>query len=185
MQRKKLLRPFLLIAALISMAQTPSCTAPMNATGSYSGTWTFDVKDEAGNVIDTVDCPLSMTLNQDVTLPPAQNLKVTGAVHVDFSCLNEVPTWPEWAKIPEPSDVQVTGTMDKEGKLTLASGGCGPGTCVILTLAGPGESEVTAAADNEEIPGMVKYSGKWVFAISVAFIGTAGGTGTFEVTAAE
>jgi hypothetical protein len=185
MQKRGMLTVFLITAALLSMAQTPSCTAPMNASGLYSGKWTFDVKDEAGIVIDTVECPLEMTLQQNVALNPPQNLKVTGIVHVDFSCLDEVPTWPEWAKIPEPSDVQVTGTMDTKGKLTLASGGCGPGTCVILALAGPGEVESTEPPDTEGIPNMVKYSGDWGFAISVAFLGTTGGSGKFEVTKVE
>jgi len=185
MRKRGMLTIFLITAALISMAQTPSCTAPMNATGSYSGKWTFDVKDEAGIVIDTVECPLEMTLQQNVALNPPQNLKVTGIVHVDFSCLDDVPTWPEWAKIPEPSDVQVTGTMDTKGKLTLASGGCGPGTCVILALAGPGEVEAMEPPDTEGIPNMVKYSGDWGFAISVAFLGTTGGSGNFEVTKDE
>jgi hypothetical protein len=185
MRKRGILTIFLITAALISMAQTPSCTAPMNATGSYSGKWTFDVKDEAGNVIDTVECSLEMTLQQNVALNPPQNLKVTGIVHVDFSCLDEVPTWPDWAKIPEPSDVQVTGTMDTKGKLTLASAGCGPGTCVVLALAGPGAIESTAPPDTQGIPNMVKYSGDWGFAISVAFLGTTGGSGKFEVTNVE
>jgi hypothetical protein len=185
MQKRGMLTIFLITAALISMAQTPSCTAPMNATGSYSGQWTFVVKDEAGNVIDTVDCPLEMILQQNVTLSPPQNLKVTGVIHVDFSCLDEVPTWPDWAKIPQPADVKVSGTMDQNGKLTLGSLGCGTATCVILALSGAGEKEVIEGADNGEIPSMVTYSGDWGFAISVAFLGTTGGNGTFEVISVE
>ncbi len=185
MQQKAIVTIFLITAALLSMAQTPSCTAPMNATGSYSGKWTFDVKDETGTVIDTVECPLEMTLQQDVTLNPPQNLKVTGMVHVDFSCLEEVPTWPDWAKIPEPSDVQVSGTMDTKGKLTLLSGGCGPGTCVILSISGTGEKAPPEDAGEGEIPAMATYSGEWGFAIGVAFLGQTGGKGRFDVTRVE
>lgn len=185
MQKKMLVTIFLISAALISMAQTPSCTAPINATGTYSGKWMFDVKDEAGNIIDTAECPLEMTLQQDVTLNPPQNLKVTGIVHVDFSCLDEVPTWPEWAQIPEPSDVQVSGSMDTNGKLTLLSGGCGPGTCIILSISGMGEKVATEEAGDGEIPAMAKYSGEWGFAIGVAFLGQTGGKGTFVVNRVE
>ena len=185
MQKRGILTIFLITAAMISMAQTPSCTAPMNATGTYSGKWTLEVKDVNGTVTGTVDCPLEMTLTQNVALQPPNNLKVTGTVHVDFSCLDEVPTWPDWAKIPEPADVQVSGTMDQNGKLTLGSLGCGTAMCVILALSGTGEKEVIEETENGEIPNMIKYSGDWGFAISIAFLGTTGGNGTFEVSAVE
>lgn len=181
MNKRYFLNTVFIAAALVSMAQAPSCTAPMNATGTYSGKWTMPIT-ENDVVVGSVDCPLEMTLTQNISMQPPDNLKVTGTVHVDFSCLAEVPTWPAWATIPEPSDVPVSGLMEQSGKLTLLSGGCGPGTCVILSIAGSGAAD---AAQNGQVPAMTGYSGEWGFAIGVAFLGNAGGKGTFEVTKVE
>ena len=176
MNRKFFVVSCLIATALITMGQSSSCTAPMDATGNYSGTWSFDIK-EGETIIDTVECPISMTLSQDVTLDPLDNLKVTGTVYVDFSCLEEVPDWPEWIPIPDPTDVNVTGTMDKDAKIILGTGGCGPGTCIILALDGQGESD---NQNDEEIPHMTRYSGKWGLAIGIAFWGGGGVDGIFE-----
>ena len=192
MNRHAFLTVWLTAVALFTMGQSSSCKAPMDATGSYSGTWTFYVKDN-GTVIDELDCPLSMTLEQDVAQDPPENLSVNGTIHVDFSCLDEAPNWPPGAAVPEPSDVAVGGTMDANGKIVLLSGGCGPGTCIILALDGQGEAGVrdnstarsigcqslTPAAD--DIPSMQHYSGEWGIAIGVAFLGSVADNGTFAV----
>lgn len=196
MDKKFLVTIFLISVALVTMGQSSSCTVPMDATGDYSGSWTFYVKDN-GTIIDAIDCPLGMTLEQDVTLDHPDNFSVNGTIHVDFSCFEDAPNWPEWAKIPEPSDINVKGTMEKNGKLVLASGGCGPGTCIILALNGQGEvTEINSEYNEtggkytqnnfvitkaEDIPSMNKYSGEWGLAIGVAFLGSAGDNGTFEV----
>lgn len=175
---KRFFLSFCLIAiALVTMGQSSSCTAPMDASGDYSGKWSFDIK-EGDTIVDTVDCDLTMTLEQDVTLSPPNNLKVTGSVYVDTSCLEEVPDWPEWLPIPESKEVAVTGTMNRNGRIILGTLGCGPGTCTILALDGFGESDEPT---DDETPLMKKYSGKWGLAISIAFLGTAGVNGTFEV----
>ena len=154
----------LTLLALIASGLCSSCTAPYDATGSYTGQWSF-----LDNVTkETIECPLTMTLTQY----PSDNMTVRGTVHVDYQCLTETSGWPSLIPAPAASDVAVSGLMDAQGKLTLASGGCGPGTCAILLLDGPGVSENKI---------MVSYSGKWGFAIGFAFGGTFGGTGEFLV----
>lgn len=155
---------YLILLAIIATGLCTSCTAPYDATGTYTGQWSF--VDNATQ--DIINCPLTMTLTQF----PSDNATVRGTVHVDYECLTEVSAWPEAIPAPEPADVAVVGGIDPMGKLTLASGGCGPGACVILALSGPGISE------NEV---MVSYSGDWGFAISFAFLGTLGGAGDFQV----
>ncbi len=173
-----------------------SCDAPFDATGSYSGTWSFldnETTIDNGTLEETavlvgaaadngtagrvIDCPLSMDLEQDTTLDPPGNLSVSGLVHVDFSCLEELSTWPSWAEIPAPASVSVTGIMDSDGSLDLLSAGCGPGTCVLLALDGTAESGRTEG----ERKIMTRYSGDWGFAVGIAFLGNLGATGTFEV----
>jgi len=191
MKRKYFVSCCLIAVALVCMGQGSSCNAPLDATGSYSGKWSFkdnattvDNNTAADNAADNttavkiIDCPLTMMLNQDVTLAPPENLNVAGRVHIDFSCLEEASTWPSWAQAPAPSDVTVTGLMSTDGKLTLASGGCGPGTCVILGLDGKAESN--KIVEGKKV--MTRYSGNWGFAVGIAFLGNLGATGTFEVT---
>lgn len=168
----------LLVVTLVTLGASNSCKAPMDVTGSYSGNWSFDIK-EGETILDTIDCPLTMTLNQDATLNPPNNLNITGTVYVDFSCLAEVPNWPDWLPIPEPNDVAVTGTMNYDGIIVLGTGDCGPGTCIILALDAYGDSD---NPNEVEIPDMTSYSGNWGLAISISFLGTAGVNGTFEVT---
>ena len=177
MNRKFFVTSCLIAIALITMGQSSSCTAPMDATGNYSGTWSFDIK-EGETIIKTVECYLSMMLTQNVTLDPPDNLKITGTVSVDFTCLEEIPDWPAWIPIPDLTDIDVTGTMSENGRIILGSGGCGPGSCIILAFDGQGESD---SQNDGEIPNMTSYSGKWGLAISIAFLGSAGVDGTFEV----
>lgn len=154
----------LMLLAVMASGLCVSCTPPYDATGSYTGYWSF-VDNETKQ---TIECPLTMTLTQF----PSDNMTVRGTVHVDYECMTEISNWPAAVPAPAPSDVAVSGLIDTNGKLTLASGGCGPGTCAILLLDGQGESENKI---------MVAYSGKWGFAISFAFLGTIGGTGEFQV----
>ena len=46
MNRKSFVVSCLIATALVTMGQSSSCTAPMDATGNYSGTWSFDIKEE-------------------------------------------------------------------------------------------------------------------------------------------
>lgn len=182
-----------LVCALVIGAVCCSCDAPLDATGTYSGKWSFldnettldnsTAPDPSAVVIGLsdnatpgkiIDCPLNMELSQDTTLDPPQNLAVNGTVHIDFSCLEEASGWPSWAETPAPTTVTVTGLMDAAGNLDMLSGGCGPGTCVVLALDGVAHGE-----DGGSL--MTRYSGNWGFAIGFAFLGTLGGAGTFEV----
>ena len=176
--KKRMLLSFCLVAvALVTLGAEKSCKAPMDATGDYSGTWSINIKEE-GTIVDTAECgTISMTLEQDVTLDPPDNLKVTGTLYFDdYSCLEEAG-WPSWL-IPEKKEVEVSGRMTEGAKIVLSSGGLGTGVGVIFIVDGLGESDVQT---EDEIPEMTKYSGKLGLAISVVFIGTGGVGGTFEV----
>jgi hypothetical protein len=177
MNKKLYLSCFLIAIGLFTMGQSSSCNAPMDATGDYSGTWSFDVKDN-GTVIDTIDCPLSMTLEQDVTLEVPDNLSVNGTIYVDYSCLEEIPDWPEWFTIPESSATKVTGSMDSAGKIYLASGGCTIAACALHLIEGQGETDNQTGADKQQVQ---RYSGTWGVAVGIAFLPTFGVSGTFRV----
>jgi len=182
MKRHLMLSICLVAVALFTLGANESCKAPMDATGTYSGTWSINIT-EGETVVDTVECDsIRMTLSQDVTLNPPKNLNVTGTVYIDdYSCLEEAG-WPAWL-IPETKEVQVSGTMGvKNGKIVLGSGGVGTGAGIIFIIDGYGESEEQLG---DEIPEMIKYSGNWGLAISVVFIGTGGVGGTFDVTRDE
>lgn len=179
MQRKMLVTLTLLCVALVTLGASDSCKAPMDASGEYSGTWTINIK-ENEVVVGTAECgAITMSLTQDVTLDPPDNLKVTGTITADsYACFAE-GGWPEQL-IPEPEPIEVSGTMSaKDGKLVLASGGLGTGTGAIFIIDGLGQPDTQST---EEIPPMIGYSGTWGFAVSVVFIGTGGVGGTFEVT---
>jgi hypothetical protein len=153
----------------------------MDATGDYSGTWNIEVKEGEGEESTSrmVECgTISLTLNQDVTLDPADNLKVTGVLNVDnYSCLTEAG-WPE-KLVPEPTEINLSGVMgSKDGKLFLASGGLGAGSGAVFIMDGFGEAD---SESEEEIPDMIYYSGDWGFAVSLVFLGTVGVGGTFEL----
>jgi len=178
--RKRMFLSFCLVAvALVTLGAANSCKAPMDATGDHSGTWSINIK-EGEIIVDTIECgSIRMTLEQDVTLDPPDNLKVTGILYIDdYSCLEEAG-WPE-GLIPEPQEVEVSGTMGtQDGELILASGGLGTGVGAIFIMEGNGESDEQAGT---EIPEMTRYSGNWGLAVSVVFIGTGGVGGTFEVS---
>jgi hypothetical protein len=177
--RRRMFVSFGLVAvALCALGAENSCKAPMDATGDYSGTWSINVK-EKEIIVDTMECgPIRMTLEQDVTLEPLDNLKVTGVLCIDdYSCLEEAG-WPD-CLVPDPQEVDIAGTMGtQDGKLILASGGLGTGVGAIFIMDGNTESD---EPKGNEIPEMTAYSGNWGLAVSVVFIGTAGVDGTFEV----
>lgn len=112
--------------------------APVDVTGVYEGVWSGvtngsnnpDVKQE------TVDqCPISFELTQDTSRGFPANLGVNGKVTIDLSCVE----LPERIPPPESETVNVVGAVDENGRLTLASGGCGIGLCVTLVLQGDTE----------------------------------------------
>ena len=176
----------LVAVALFTLGAENSCTAPMDATGDYSGKWQIKVTEGEGEKATTriVECDnLSMTLDQDVNLDFPDNLKVTGTIFIDdYSCLEETG-WPENIPLPKPGEVKVTGTMGtKDKRIVLGSGGVGTGAGIIYAIDGYGESDATSGND---IPEMTRFSGDWGLAISVVFLGTTGGGGTFDVTRDE
>ena len=181
MRKKMLVSLCLVAAALVTLGAADSCKAPMDATGDYSGTWSFEVTEGEGEeaTTRTVVCEgLRMTLDQDINLDPPDNLKVTGTVFIDdYSCLEEA-NWPELL-IPKPGEVKVTGTMGTSDKrIVLGSGGIGTGAGAVYLMNGIGESDNTGGDD---IPEMSRYAGDWGLAVSIVFIGTAGIDGTFAV----
>lgn len=179
MQRNMCLSIILLGAALATLGASNSCQAPMDATGDYAGTWSIHIR-EGETVVDTVECgAIRMTFTQDVTLDPPENLKVTGTITTDdYACFADAG-WPEQL-IPDPEPIEVTGTMGvNDGKLFLLSGGLGTGTGAVFIIDGIGMAD---SESTDAIPPMLTYSGKWGFAVSIVFIGTAGVDGTFDVT---
>jgi len=182
MRKKMLVSLCLVAAALVTLGAADSCTAPMDATGDYKGTWSFEVTEGEGEeaTTRTVVCDtLRLRLEQDVNLDPPENLKVTGTVFIDsYSCLEEA-NWPKFL-IPKANEWEVTGTMGaNDSRIILASGGVGTGAGIIWGMDGFGES---ADPTGDEIPEMTGYAGTWGLAVSVVFIGTGGVAGTFEVT---
>ena len=173
MKRKMFLSCCLLAIALVTLGANDSCKAPMDATGEYTGTW-------KGLGEDDPECPLSMTLTQDVNAEPPENLAVEGTVYVDYSCID----FPDWFPTPETAEIMVAGLMDPNtGKIALGSGGCGPGACAILALDGQGESEESGG--EYSTPYMTSYSGTWTYLLGIAFFEAMGAQGTFQVTREE
>ena len=184
MQKKMFSSLVLIGVALVTLGASDSCKAPMDATGDYTGTWSFEVTEGEGEDATTtlVECTdLRLSLEQDVNLDPPENLNVSGTVYIDdYSCL-EGTKWPEFL-IPEPGEFKVAGTMDPtSSRIILASGGLGPGSVVVFGMDGFGES---ADPIGDEIPEMTGYTGKWGLAFSLLFF-NGGVDGTFEVTRDE
>ena len=193
MQKRMFLSLCFVAIALFTLGAENSCKAPMDATGDYSGTWQIKITEgeegervegEEEPAIRMVECDsVRMTLDQDVNLDYPENLKVTGTIFIDdYSCLTEAG-WPEKIPLPEPGEIEVTGTMGtSDNRLILGTGGVGTGAGIIYGLDGYGES---AEPEGDEIPEMISYSGNWGLAVSVVFLGTIGGGGTFEVARDE
>jgi hypothetical protein len=115
---------------------------------------------------------LTITLQQDLDANYPGDHAVTGTAKIDYSCV-ELPKWVTDA-LPA-STVNVTGLLADDGKLTLLSGGCGTGICLVLALSGEG-------ADTDADGRMDAYSGGWSFTILLAGFQPFGITGTFDTT---
>jgi hypothetical protein len=157
--------------ALVSSGCEDPPPAPFDTTGTYFGTWSgrSDEADVAEQQT-VLACPLTITLTQDTSLPYPQDHAVKGTVDVDYSCL-ELPEWVD--EIP-PGQAQVSGLLADDGTLTLVSGGCGPGLCLVLALSGP-------AVDSDSDRAMDEYSGSWSFTILLAGVRPFGVNGEFQV----
>ena len=174
MKKRMFLSLCLVAIALVTLGASNSCNTPMNATGEYSGIWSLNVK-VAGFPINIVDCDCTMSLNQDITLDPPDNLNITGTLNVDTSCLEESGLWPDGLPI---ENVDITGTMTSINEtIILVSGVLDTGVGTNLVLNGQGESDNPTEG---EIPEMTGYSGNWNFALS--FIVNLPIDGTFDVT---
>lgn len=151
---------------------TPPPVPPMDATGSYTGNWSGTPSGTAEQ--DVTDCPLSLTLTQNVSAQWPASFAVNGTALIDYSCFN----LPEWIETPPPSTVNVGGVMDQQGNLTLLSGGCGTGLCVVLSLAGTcDDTDDDGAAD--------LYDGTWTYTLLLAGVQPFGFTGTYTTDRGE
>lgn len=143
---------------------------PFDTSGAYSGTWSGTSSDQAQTV---AECPLELTLTQDLSLAFPGDHGVQGIVTIDYACI-ELPEWAQ--EEPQPSTVEVGGVLESNGRLTLLSGECGTGYCVVLSLSGQGE-------DTDDDGFMDTYSGDWSYQILLAGVEPFGFDGTFAVDA--
>lgn len=144
---------------------------PFNATGMYTGSWQGASSDATQNV---TNCLLTFNLQHDPTANWPKDHQVTGTVTVNYDCLE----LPEWLDTPPPTTVNVTGLITDDGKINLATAGCGTGLCLVLGLGGPG-------ADTNNDTSMDTYSGNWSYQILLAGVQPFGFTGTFAVNRAN
>jgi len=176
MKRSMFLSLCLVAVALVTLGANNSCKAPLDTTGEYSGTWTFNYK-EGGTIVDTKDCDCTMTLDQDVTSPWPLNLTLTGTLNVNLSCLDEWEIWPSGLGYPPfevVEDLYGGTAANSDGRISLD---ISSSDLDKLNIRGFGESENQAGV---EIPEMTSYSGNWNFILSTIPI-----DGTFDVTRVE
>ncbi len=175
---KKVFAPLtLLVFGSVTLAGCPvpqnAPVPPFDASGTYVGTWSGSTTTDATAKQDVEECPLEFTLTQDVDAGWPQRFGVSGTAVIDYSCLE----LPEWVETPPPSEIQVGGVMDEQGKVGLVSAGCGTGMCVALGLDGPGVD-----ADGDGL--MDSISGEWQYSILLAGFTPFIVRGSFEAAAA-
>ena len=147
---------------------------PFDTSGAYSGSWSGASSDQAQTVSE---CPLELALTQNLSLGFPGDHGVQGVATVDYTCI-ELPEWAQGE--PQPSTVEVGGVLEDNGRLTLLSGACGTGFCIVLNLAGQGED-----TDGDGL--MDTYAGDWSYQILLAGVEPFGFEGTFtlDVTPSE
>jgi hypothetical protein len=175
------------LVAALGLAGCPTqSTPPFDTTGDYAGTWsgiTYDVPDETEGEVEgetegeapvvkqTIEgCPLELALVHDVDAITPGNYFVRGTATIDYTCI----ALPDRFVAPPPSTVTVSGLLQQDGTLTLASGGCGTGYCVVLTLDGAG-------ADSDSDGFMDQYDGDWTWLLLLAGVAPFGSTGTYTL----
>lgn len=147
---------------------------PFDTTGTYEGTWSGRSSEpvpEDQQVIEA--CPLTLELTQDLTRVYPNDHAVNGVATIDPECIT-LPDWAQAIGITVPDEVNVTGVLTDDGKLTVTSGTCGVGLCLILTLAGDG-------ADADEDGFMDTYAGALSYILLLPEEEPLGISGTFEV----
>ena len=151
---------------------TPIPVPPFDASGTFAGTWSGTPNGDGSQPVD--ECPLELTLTQNIAAQWPATFVVNGTVNVDYACFN----LPEWLETPPPSTVNVGGMMNEQGKLTLLSAACGTGACVALALDGTG-------VDTDDDGTMDAYDGTWTYTIALAGVQPFGFTGTYTTDRAE
>ena len=171
MRRRIIMLGMIGVVAALGMSQT-DCNIefpkpPFDTTGTYIGTWS-GVSDDTAQTVAA--CPLTINLNQDLTLAYPGDHAVTGTVTIDYSCIE----LPDWVDEPLPTTVPVAGILKDDGTLGLMTGGCDVAICVVLGLAGQGY-------DDEGDGVMDAYEGNWTYAILLAGVQPFGFGGVFSV----
>ncbi|MBL7649688.1 MAG: hypothetical protein JNK74_26225 [Candidatus Hydrogenedentes bacterium] len=173
--RKHLSRSVLTGMILVALTGCPPeggfPVPPFDTSGAYSGSWSGTSSDDAQTV---AECPLELTLTQNLSLAFPGDHGVQGVATIDYTCI-ELPEWAQGET--QPSTVEVGGVLESNGRLTLVSAACGTGYCVVLSLAGQGED-----ADSDGL--MYTYAGDWSYQILLAGFEPFGFEGTFVVDAA-
>lgn len=147
----------LVTLAAVGLAGCPISTfTPFNTTGTYTGTWNTG--------LDIVDaCPITLTLNQDLSASFLERNRVSGTVTLDLSCLGVAELLVD-ALVDLPP-LEVSGALLPNGTLELRSPdileGCPEGGCVRIALLGNG-------VDDDQDGGMDLFEGSYVATVHVS-----------------
>lgn len=174
MRKKTSILLFSVVLAVLTLGQA-QCPQqwpkpPFDTTGLFKGTWSGQATAEETQQV--LNCPLTLHLEQNVSAPYPGDHVVNGWVEIDYSCL-ELPDWMQ--ETPAPSHANISGLVADDGKLSLFSGGCGTGLCLVLIMAG--EGSITDADGTMDV-----YNGVWSFYVLLAGVQPFGVSGTFQLT---
>jgi hypothetical protein len=155
--KKLVMQMTLVTAAALGLAGCPFGTlTPFNTTGTYTGTWnTGEQGVEA--------CPITLTLEQDMSASLIDRNRVTGTVTLDLSCLGVAELLVDALVDLDP--IEVTGALLPNGAVELRSPDildeCPEGGCVRIALLSQG-------VDDDSDGGMDLLEGTWIGTIHVS-----------------
>ena len=137
-----------------------SFASEYDCTGSYSGPWT-------SNEVEgyKIDCPLQLTLDQNMSAMWPSNYSVTGTAILDLTCFPIADALLGLLVGLDP--IPVSGYLTPDGFLFLASPtlleSCQEGVCINLILEGN-------TSDNDGDGLVDNYEGGWIGTASVSGI---------------
>ena len=166
MKKILLLTTTILCGAVVLMGCPLDELIPFDATGTYQGTWSIGTEDTA-ELLE--GCGITMTLAQDITALPLENVKISGTVQLNLSCV-AVVEWLQGLGLPVSESfsiapITVEGVMLPDGTVELNSPDileeCPEGeVCMRLAFIGKGQ-------DIDADGAMDAYAGTWGGVITV------------------